>query len=145
MKKIQYITSLEQGKDKFLHPIESNKIGVKEAFSKLDKTKKYLVSIELHLSDRTSKQNKYFHVIVLDYMTRVKDLGRVWTFYQAKQMLKIYSGFIELVTDEAGKEIALPRSSSKASKKVFNELMEGVEAHYIDLFGHEPPKPPYEI
>ena len=138
---IKFLTS---AKTKFLFPDNANKKRVREAISKLDKELFYLVTIEEHHQDRSKDQNAYFHVIVKDYQMRVKDLGNDWTFDQCKQILKIRSGFYDVIENEKGQTLVIAKESSKLSKKAFSVLIEGIKGHYINTFGEEPPESFYK-
>jgi len=103
-----------------------NKGAVRKLFQEL-KDGKWMLEVAQH-NKRSDPQNKYYWAVVVPMVQEgIKNLGHQLTKEETHDFLKGKFNSEEIVNEETGEFISIPKSTTILSKELFSEYIEKIQ------------------
>ena len=117
-----------------------NKSQVKKLFAEL-KDGRYTLEVE-KADKRSNEQNRYYFGIVVPVLQNAfKDYGHQLTKEETHDFLKGKFNYLEIVNDEIGEFITIPKTTTGLNKEQFSEYIEKIQiwaAQFLNIVIPDP-------
>jgi len=101
------------------------------------------MTIEEYKKPRSTKQNRYFHGVVLPMckLGIMDSTGEIVTLQEVKDLLRSLFIVREIIDEETGEVLRVPRGTSDLSTIEFNEFIERIQHWGTEYLNIEIPDP----
>jgi hypothetical protein len=118
----------------------ANKKAIRQLFDRL-KDGKYLVEVNAH-NKRSNQANRYYFGLVIPLIQKgIEDLGTELTKEECHEFLKAKFNYQEIVNEQTGEFVSIPRSTTTLNKEQFGEYISKIQQFAAEFLNIEIPDP----
>jgi hypothetical protein len=118
----------------------TNRRAVEKLYAQL-KNGKHILEVSSY-NKRSNPQNRYYWGLVIPLIQKgIEDLGTELTKEETHELLKARFNFSEIVNEETGECIQIPRSTTTLNKEQFGEYISKIQQFAAEFLNIEIPDP----